>query len=347
LEYFSRTQFNDGHWSLHEVPEGVAADPASLGTLHADTAATGLALLTYLGAGYTHQDEKYRDSVRRGVEWLVKHQQPDGNLSYHGADPGYNPTDDPTLFYSHGIAAIALCEAYGMTQDRELREPAQKAIDFIVKSQDPSRGGWRYRPQDGSDTSVTGWQLVALKSAQMAGLDVPEETLRKVGRWLDFAQVPNRGTYVYNPLNSDAENPLGRAPNATMTAQAMIMRMYLGQHRDKASLAQGADYLLAHMPDVGTLEAPQRDCYYWYYATQAMYHMQGNYWKTWEARITPLLRAGQIDRGPLKGSWNPGEPVPDRWSAHGGRHYVTSLHVLTLEFPYWHLPLFRELRKSE
>ena len=67
-----------------------------------------------------------------------------------------------------------------MTQDRELREPAQKAIDFIVKSQDPRRGGWRYQPQDGSDTSVTGWQLMALKSAQMAGLEVPEETLRKV-----------------------------------------------------------------------------------------------------------------------------------------------------------------------
>ena len=59
---------------------------------------------------------------------------------------------------------MALCEAYGMTQDRELREPAQKAIDFIIKSQDPSRGGWRYRPQEGSDTSVTGWQLMALKS---------------------------------------------------------------------------------------------------------------------------------------------------------------------------------------
>ena len=137
LEYFSHTQFSDGHWSLHELPEGVAADPASLGSLHADTAATGLALLTYLGAGYTHQDEKYRDVVRRGVEWLVKHQQPDGDLSYHGSDPAYDPTNDPTHYYSHGIATMALCEAYGMTQDRELREPAQKAIDFIVKSQDP------------------------------------------------------------------------------------------------------------------------------------------------------------------------------------------------------------------
>ncbi len=90
-----------------------------------------------------------------------------------------------------------------------------------------------------------------------------------------------------------------------MTAQAMIMRMYLGHDRDSASLAQGADYLLAHLPEVGTQETSQRDCYYWYYATQAMYHMQGDYWKTWDARVTPLLRAGQIDRGPLKGSWSP------------------------------------------
>ncbi len=347
LEYFSRAQFNDGHWSLHELPAGVASDAALLGSLHADTAATGLALLSYLGAGYTHQDEKYRNVVRRGVQWLVKHQQADGNLSYHGLDPAYDPASDPTQFYSHGIAAIALCETYGMTQDRELREPAQKAIDFIVKSQDPLRGGWRYKSQDGSDTSVTGWQLMALRSAQMAGLEVPEETMRKVSHWLDLAQVPNRGTYVYNPWNTDTENPLGRAPNPTMTAQAMLMRMYLGQDRANASLAQGADYLLANLPEVGTRESAKRDCYYWYYATQAMYHMQGDYWKAWDARVTPLLRAEQIDRGPLKGSWSPREPVPDRWSTHGGRHYVTSMHVLTLEFRYWHLPLFRELRKGQ
>ena len=251
LEYFAHTQFNDGHWSLHELPEGVAADPASLGALHADTAATGLALLTYLGAGYTHQDEKYRDVVRRGVEWLVKHQQPDGNLSYHGSDP---PTTILRI-YSQGIATMALCEAYGMTQDRELREPAQKAIDFIVKSQDPRRGGWRY--QAAGRQRHLGHRLAAhgLEERQMAGLEVPEETLRKVGHWLDLAQVPNRGTYVYNPWNPDTENrALGRAPNPTMTAQAMIMRMYLGQDRDNASLAQGADYLLAHLPEVGTQE---------------------------------------------------------------------------------------------
>ncbi len=205
LEYFARTQFPDGHWSLHEAPPGMPLDESSLGDLHADTAATGLALLSYMAAGYTHQDEKYRETVRRGLDWLVKHQSANGNLSYRGSDP--------THFYSQGIATMALCEAYGMTQDRDLREAAQKAIDFIVAAQDPDRGGWRYVARDGADTSVTGWQLMALRSAQMAGLNVPGETLRKAGHWFDLAQVPGRGTYVYNPWNLETEEERrGRAP---------------------------------------------------------------------------------------------------------------------------------------
>ena len=104
--------------------------------MQSDTAATGLVLLTYLGGGYTHLDDKHRTVVRKGIEWLIRHQKPDGDLFSGGTKYA--------RFYSHGIAAIALCEAYGMTQDPELRQPARKAIDFIVKSQHPTRGGWRY-----------------------------------------------------------------------------------------------------------------------------------------------------------------------------------------------------------
>ncbi len=337
LEYFARTQFPDGHWSLHESPPGVSLDATSLGELHADTAATGLALLTYMAAGYTHQDEKYRDTVHRGLDWLMKHQAADGNLSYRGSDA--------THFYSQGIATMALCEAYGMTQDRELRAAAQKAIDFIVAAQDPSRGGWRYVAREGSDTSVTGWQLMALRSAKGAGLNVPDPTLRKIGHWLDLAHA-GRGTYVYNPWNLDtAEESKGRAPSPTMTAQAMVMRMYLGEN-DQAALRQGADYLLAHLPEPAGAETALRDCYYWYYGNMAMFLLHGDYWKAWNDRVTPLVRAGQVERGPLKGSWSGNDPVPDYWNAKAGRHYVTAMHVLTLEFRYWHLPLFRELRRE-
>jgi hypothetical protein len=347
LAFFARSQFPDGHWSLHDPPPGVLSDPASSTgrkQVEADTAATGLALLAYMAAGYTHQDEKYRQTVQRGIQWLVKHQADDGNLSYHRDDPSYDRGSDPTHFYSQGIATMALCEAYGMTQDRDLRGPAQKAIDFIVRAQDPVRGGWRYVATQGSDTSVTGWQLMALKSAQMAGLSVPDENMRKIGHWLDLAQVSG-GRYVYNPWNLDTdEERKGRNASPTMTAQAMIMRMYLGQDKDPGVLRQGADYIQEHLPQAAGGARP--DCYYWYYATQAMYHMQGDYWQAWDDRVTPLLRAGQVEKGPFKGSWSAAGPSPDEWGDVAGRHYVTAMRILTLEFRYWHLPLFRELRRD-
>ena len=136
LDFFARLQFPDGHWSLHELPPGLTPDDPALGQMQSDTAATGLVLLTYLGGGYTHLDDKHRTVVRKGLEWLIRHQKPDGNLFSGGTKYAW--------FYSHGIATIALCEAYGMTQDPELRRPARKAVDFIVKSQNPTRGGWRY-----------------------------------------------------------------------------------------------------------------------------------------------------------------------------------------------------------
>ncbi|MGA2030981.1 MAG: hypothetical protein ABSG68_01890 [Thermoguttaceae bacterium] len=339
LDFFSKIQFADGHWSLDQLPNGTAPAGAALGEMKSDTAATGLVLLSYLGAGYTHLDDKHRELIRRGIDWLVKHQKPDGDLFVGGANF--------TWLYSHGIAAMALCEAYGMTQDPELREPARKAVDFILKSQDPRHGGWRYEPGKESDTSVTGWQLMTLKSAQMAGLEVPNEALRKVGMWLDFADPqPGSGRYVYNPFNRDTpEQREGRLPSRAMTAEAMLIRMYLGRKRDDPGLIRGAEYLKANLPEVGTLEQPQRDCYYWYYATAAMFQMHGNYWLTWNNRLRPLMEASQVHEGAFAGTWNPDAPVPDRWGRHGGRIYVTAMHLLMLEVYYRHLPLFQELSK--
>ena len=236
LEFFARLQFPDGHWSLHELPPDLKLDDAALGEMQSDTAATGLVLLTYLGGGYTHLDDKHRTVVRKGIEWLIHHQKPDGDLFSGGTKYA--------RFYSHGIAAIALCEAYGMTQDPELRQPARKAIDFIIKSQHPTRGGWRYDVAAAtgqateSDTSVTGWQLMALKSAQMAGLDVPAETLRKIDGWLDRAVAPDAaGRYVYNPLaRPTPEQEQGRRPSLAMTAEAMLDADVLGPQAGRAAV---------------------------------------------------------------------------------------------------------------
>ena len=132
-------------------------------------------MLAFLGAGYDHYDDQYLNVVRGGLEFLVRNQKPNGDL-YLATDAESNKS---AWFYSHGIASIALCEAYGMTGDENLKVAAQKAIDFIVASQHPTRGGWRYAPQFDADTSVSGWQLMALKSGELAGLTIPPGTYDK------------------------------------------------------------------------------------------------------------------------------------------------------------------------
>lgn len=340
LDFLARHQFPPGHWSLDRVPAGDGGRSNwGVGEMNADTAGTGLGLLAFLGAGYTHREEKYRTVVRSGIDWLLSNQQDDGRL--------FTEKTDQTLFgrmYGHGIATIALCEAYGMTKDPELRQPAQRAVEFILSAQHPTQGGWRYEPRLESDTSVSGWQLMALRSAQMAGLAVPAENLHLVGRWLDQAQATGGSRYRYNPYATDTpEQRHGRTPNRTMTAEGLLMRMYLGWERDNPSLIEGAEFLKGNLPEVGTQDHPLRDSYYWYYATQVMFHMQGEYWSGWNDRLRPLLESSQVAKGDLAGSWNPETPIADRWSQAAGRLYVTTLNLLMLEVYYRHLPLYQTL----
>ena len=345
LAFLARVQFPDGHWSLHAIPAESRLDPGEFasGTMRGDTAGTGLVLLAFLGAGYTHTEGRYQEAVQRGLKWLVARQQQDGRLYSAGADP--NPF---TRFYGHGLAAIAVCEAYGMTRDPALREPGEKAVHFILQSQHPQFGGWRYEPRRESDTSVTGWQLMALKSAEMAGLDVPRPVLDRVAHWLDLAQTENGARYMYNPHAGETPSQIhGRAPNRAMTAEGLLMRIYLGWNRTHPPLVQGADFLRRQLPDFGTPQYRLRDAYYWYYATQVMFQMQGEYWRDWNGRIRPMLLETQIREGDFAGSWDPLRPVPDRWAEQAGRLYVTAVHALILEVYYRHLPLFKTLEADQ
>jgi hypothetical protein len=333
LDYLARQQLPDGRWSLQNVAAGgTAADQASAGQMQADTAATGMALLCFLGAGYTHTDGKYRDTVGAGLAHLVANQKPTGDLFSGGSKYVW--------FYSHGIASIALCEAYGMTGDRSLREPAQKALDFIVASQHPSEGGWRYSPGSSTDTSVSGWQMMALKSGELAGLKVPDKAYDGVRRWLDMAQGPS-GTaskYSYRPASTIAHQ---RQPSAAMTAEGLLMRLYTGWPRTDPRVLAGAEFLQQHLPAIGTRARPQRDAYYWYYATQLMFQVQGEPWEAWNEQMRAVLLPTQASSGPLAGSWDPRGQVNDRWGIEAGRIYVTAMHLLMLEVYYRHLPLYQ------
>ena len=310
LRWLADQQQSDGRWRLDGGPRS-------------DSAATSLALLPFLGAGQTHLSGRHRDTVARGLRWLTGNQEPDGDLR---ADSQGN-----TGMYAHGQGTIVLCEAYWMTGDEALRQPAQTAVDFIVQAQYPD-GGWRYQPgrelapgARRGDTSVVGWQLMAMQSARAAKLRVPEEAFELSSHFLDSVQHRDGALYGYQP---------GRPATPAMTAEALLCRIYLGWTKADLPLREGVRYLLDNHPP----DADRPNVYYWYYATQTLHHVGGPEWERWNFLMRDALVNTQETRGKLAGSWAPrGE------HSSAGRVYWTSLAVCTLEIYYRHLPIFRRV----
>jgi hypothetical protein len=224
--------------------------------------------------------------------------------------------------YGHGLASIALCEAYGMTKDTGLAEPAQLAVNFIVYAQDEVGGGWRYTPKQAGDTSVLGWQLMALKSAHMAYLNVPPKTIKGAVNFLNSVQGESGATYGY-------VNP-GKGP--ATTAIGLLCRMYLGWKHDEPALGRGIEMLSAHGPSPNNM-------YFNYYATQVMHHYEGEEWTKWNAKMRDFLVNSQSRQGHERGSWYLGG---DHSSEAGGRLYTTAMCAMTLEVYYRHLPIYRK-----
>ncbi len=323
LNWLMRHQRPDGGWSL-DVSGQCKTSPGCLDEVHAvsDTAATGLALLAFQGAGHIHTEpSRYQEQVRRGLDWLIAHQQQTGEIYLGGL---FN-----AALYSHAIATMALCEAYGISKDVRLKEPAQLGIFYIVQSQNKEDGGWRYSPGMAGDTSVFGWQMFALRSAKLAGLEVPRNVLRGCRHYLDEAGADkNRTTYSYLP---------GREPSAVMSAEGLLCRQYLGWPKDHPALVKGVAGVWSDLQ-----ARDERNIYYWYYATQLLHNMQNRAWRTWNGRIRDGLVSMQLQgSGCDQGSWSPTEPRDDRWGKVGGRLFQTSLSILTLEVYYRFLPLYR------
>jgi hypothetical protein len=305
LMWLVRQQSADGRFRL----DGMFKDPGAAN----DTAGTGLGLLPFLGAGKTHKpskDNAYDKTVERALRFLMSRQDPKRGELGGG-------------MYGHGIATIALSEAYGLSQDPALRLAAQRAVYYIVAAQHEN-GGWRYTPGQAGDLSVTGWQVMALKSAQMAGLTVPGTTLKKAERFLDSVAATNDG-YGYVDMN----------PTPTMSAVGLLCRQFMqGWGPQNLRLIKGINANIKPTPP-GT----RKDAYYHYYATQVMFHFGGNAWKEWNGMMRELLiTAQEKDRdNPNFGSWS---SLGDTHSSAGGRLMVTSLNLLTLEVYYRYLPLY-------
>jgi len=276
---------------------------------------TGLALLAFLASGHTHLDGAYREQVRLGLQYLMRAQGADGSL--------FGRASSFARMYCHAMATLALSEAYGMTGDQRLRGTVRRAVGFTVAAQDPTAGGFRYKPRDPGDTSQCGWQLMALKSAELAGIAIPMRTRNGMIRYLrTVASGRHSGLASYRP-KEQVSRP--------MTAEALVCWQFLGMSREHPAADEAGDYLLGELPGQS-----QKNLYYWYYATLGMYQLQGTHWQRWnEALQTTLLRSQQKE-GSLAGSWD----ADTVWGGYGGRVYSTSLATLCLEVYYRFLPLY-------
>lgn len=273
-----------------------------------DVAGAAFGLLPLLGSGHTHKagpKNPYDKPILKALQYLMKKQNKKGDF---GAG-----------MYAQGLATIAMCEAYGLSQDPLLRRPAQLAVDYIVWAQHDA-GGWRYGPKQPGDTSVVGWQVMALKSGMMSGLDVPEATMKKAIRYLEDCCSESEG-YGY----------VGKGGSPAMSAVGLLCRQYLQAWgpRNPRMMKGVANHIIGKNHGV-------RDMYYTYYATQVMHHFGGKPWDDWNKRTRDELIATQNKtNGPDGGSWDPGQ------GGHvNGRIMITSLCLLTLEVYYRHLPLY-------
>jgi hypothetical protein len=305
LNWLARQQLPDGGWDFSSPGSGGALREARNG-------ATGMALLPMLGAGQTQKEGKYKEVVRSGLFYLISHEKQNGSLVDRGN------------MYSHGIATLALAEAYAMTQERQLHPPAQAALNFIVSAQDRIGGGWRYTPGQAGDTSVVGWQLMALKSGNMGYLAVNPQTIKGVEHFLNTVQTNSGANYGYT----------GPGAGKATSAVGLLCRMYLGWKKDHPGLEKGVEYLSKTGPD-------KQNMYYSYYATQVLHHYEGEPWRKWNEEMRNYLVNSQEKNGPNRGSWQ-FNPNADHGASHGGRLYCTAMACMTLEVYYRHLPIYRK-----
>jgi hypothetical protein len=356
LAWLARHQSADGRWDSRDFDDSCGHCNGS-SRVKSDVALTGLAVLCFLGADHTHvKDGPYKDTVARALRWLLERQS-----------EGTGDLRSGETMYSHGIAVIALAEALGMTRDLALGEPVERAARFIIESRDTSdgSGGWRYTPGQAGDTSVLGWQVMALSSARRAGLDLPQdpfdaaaaflETVTPRGRTGGNNARSQRGLYAYQP---------GQRPSPSMTAEGLFCQQLLGRDRDHPETAAAVEYILQTPPSWeprsgrGSSGAGGAPTYYWYYATLALFQHQGPAWDTWNESLKRELLAHQrrdglgdnganaatpADATGIAGSWDP----VDKYSRVGGRIYQTAVCTLCLEVYYRYLPMYGAEPKAE
>jgi hypothetical protein len=291
-----------GLWWLakHQAADGGWGDPGT----------TGVALLTFLGAGETYErPNQYAAFVRRALDRLRAVQTDEGRLV--GADA-------PHALRDHAVAALALVDTYGMTGALALKEPAQRAVAFAVGSRTPGSAWGR----DGViDLETTVWMSMLVKAAKESGLDVDLGVLNDVIRAVDQLTDPETGRVTA---------PGGSLSDEAATAIGVFLRLLAGRRpRDDAMIWRGADVLAAAVAKRNA--AHTLDEAAWFFGTRATWQLLGKDWRLWYPARRADVDAKQLDedRGDDCGSWDP----PAAATSPSDRVWSTSLSLLG-EYPY-------------
>ena len=337
LEWLKVHQDPDGMWDADEFMKH--CDESSeickgAGSAVHDVGVTALALLAFLGDGSTMNTGPYRDVVKNAVRWLREQQ---GENGLYGTSASHD------YIYDHTLAALAMIEAYGLSNSILLKRYAQGGLNYLESHRNPY-SVWRYQPQDGqNDTSVTSWAVRAYKSAMDFGLEVNWTALKNASLWFDDVTNGN-GQAGYTQRGEPSSRHPGdhskRFPSdrgEALTAAVLRSRFLLGQTPQKDQIMTTAADSILSKPPLWDENAGTIDHYYWYYATHALYRMGGARWTTWSGHLSGAVVDTQRMDGNFRGSWDP----IGVWGEDGGRVYSTAMMLLTLQAYYRSTRLIR------
>jgi hypothetical protein len=319
LAYLAWSQEPDGRWTrvTDDAPPG-HRPPG----MH-DMACTGLALLAFLARDQTPDKPcQYRDTVAKAADFLISQQESDGDMRGPSALRGGGA--DHANMYDHGIASFAIGELAAMTRDPRYTQAALKAADFTVAAQNPQTGGWRYIPGEPGDSSVFGWQIMSLHTAELLGFAIPQSTRDGANKFI--GQVSQGEFGMLSSYQGHG------APTPPMTAEILFSRMLLHHKLTEPEMIEATSFLDQQKPNPGN-----PDLYYWYYASLSMLQMNDTgrlatgQWKDWNTQTRDTLISMQ-QKG---GYWD----TNIRWGDRGGRIFTTAIATLTLEVYYRYLPL--------
>ena len=293
LEWLARQQATDGSFSD--------------GAYSHNTAITGFAMLAFMSQGHLPNQGLYGPEVSMAAKFLIASARP---------EDGYLVGSRGGNMYCHGMATLALSELWGQTGDDEMKPTLKKAVDLIIRSQNP-QGGWRYEPAPtGADISVTIMQVMALRSAKNNGLHVPDATMKKAIAYIKSCYRPAIGGFTYQPGSG--------SPGFARTAAGCCVLFLSGEYSAK-EIPQAVEYLKRGF------DSPIHFYYGQYYAAHAMYQVGGTEWENWYNRLNNYFMTRQSPDG----SWG----QTNRREV--GPVYQTAIAVIALSAPAHYLPIFQ------